>query len=52
MTGKDTLFSHQQAPKGKDVPLNCFTNVRPGRIFAIGQLGQSLDGRIATPSGE
>jgi len=52
MTGKDTLFSHQQAPKGKDDPLNCFTNVRPGRIFAIGQLGQSLDGRIATPSGE
>jgi riboflavin-specific deaminase-like protein len=52
MTGKDTLFSHQQVPQGKDDPLVCFTDVVPGRIFAIGQLGQSLDGRIATPSGE
>lgn len=52
MTGKDMLFSHHQAPQGKDDPLACFTDLAPNRIFAIGQLGQSLDGRIATPTGE
>lgn len=52
MTGKDTPFSHQQASQSKDDPLLCFTGLEPGRIFAIGQLGQSLDGRIATPTGE
>lgn len=52
MTGKDRFFSHQDGPHGKDDPFACFTQLEPGRIFAIGQLGQSLDGRIATPTGE
>ena len=52
MTGKDRLFSHQDGLHGKDDPFACFTQLPSGRIFAIGQLGQSLDGRIATPSGE
>lgn len=52
MIGKDRLFSHQDGPHGKDDPFACFTQLEPGRIFAIGQLGQSLDGRIATPTGE
>ena len=52
MSGKAMPFSHQNGTTGKDDPFLCFTGLEPGRIFAIGQLGQSLDGRIATPSGE
>lgn len=52
MSGKDEPLSHQPGPHGKDDPFACFTQIEPGRIFTIGQLGQSLDGRIATPTGE
>jgi diaminohydroxyphosphoribosylaminopyrimidine deaminase / 5-amino-6-(5-phosphoribosylamino)uracil reductase len=52
MTGKATLFSHQDPVSGKDDPFLCFTQLKPDQIFVIGQLGQSLDGRIATPTGE
>ena len=52
MTGKATPFSHQETVFGKDDPFLCFTKLDPLQIFVIGQLGQSLDGRIATPTGE
>lgn len=52
MSGEAKPFSHQGGPQGKDDPFLCFTQLDPGRIFTIGQLGQSLDGRIATPTGE
>lgn len=52
MNGKPMPFSHQPDPQGKDDPFACFTQLGPDRIFTIGQLGQSLDGRIATPTGE
>ena len=57
MSGSDmpssaTTFSHLEAGEGKSGPLACFTQLDPDRIFVIGQLGQSLDGRIATPTGE
>lgn len=34
-----------------DVPPDLYQELRESRAFVIGQLGQSLDGRIATPSG-
>jgi len=45
-------LSHQVTGEGKNDPLSCFTALERDRIFVIGQLGQSLDGRIATPTGE
>lgn len=44
--------AHQGAKEDQHAPMECFTNLSPDRIFVIGQLGQSLDGRIATPTGE
>lgn len=40
-----------QVPQPWRALFGCFTEDRGGRPWFIGQLGQSLDGRIATPSG-
>jgi riboflavin-specific deaminase-like protein len=49
-----TMQSSRTEPSGADKPDPCelVRNAPPGRPFVVAQLGQSLDGRIATVTGE